>query len=80
MRLLDTKSFHVKAENAKFTAAGWLCHQRPPIRKVHVVVWQTTSKNFTEKRAARAARLFYLIKPIKSLIFDVVVAVAVAKS
>ena len=33
-----------------------------------------------QKRAARAARLFSLIQPIKSLICGVVVAVAVVKS
>ena len=36
-----------------------------------------TSTNFTVKRAARAARLFSLIQPIKSLISGVDVAVAV---
>ena len=35
------------------------------------------SKNFIKKRAARAAPLFYLIQPIKSLIGGAVVAVAV---
>ena len=33
----------------------------------HVIVWQTTSKNSTEMRAARAARLFFHIYPIRSL-------------
>ena len=53
--------------------------------KFHVVVRQTTSKNCTKKRAARAAsessraaRLVFLIQPIKSLIWNVVVAVTVA--
>ena len=35
---------------------------------------QTASKNCTKKRAARAARLFFLIQPMKSLICGVVVA------
>ena len=48
--------------------------------KIHVVVWQTTSTNFTIKRAARAARLFSLIQPIKSLISGVDVGVAVVIS
>ena len=48
--------------------------------KIHVVGWQTTLKNCTKKRTARAAGLFVLIQPMKSLIFDVVVAVAVVKS
>ena len=48
--------------------------------KIHVVVWQTTSKNYTKKRAARAARLFFLIQSIKSLICGVIVATAVVIS
>ena len=35
-------------------------------------------KNCTKKRGARAARLFFLIQPIKSFICGVVVDVAVA--
>ena len=37
-------------------------------------------KNCTIKRAARAARLFFLIQPIKSLVYGVVVAVPVVLS
>ena len=37
------------------------------IWKFHVFVCQTTSKHCTKKRAARAARLFFFIQPIKSL-------------
>ena len=36
-------------------------------------------KTLPEKRAARAARLFFFIQPIKSLICGVVVDVAVVK-
>ena len=47
---------------------------------VHVVVetfiWQTTLENCTKVRAARAARLFTLIQPIRSLYSGVVVAEA----
>ena len=52
----------------------------PQIWKFHVVVWQTTSKHCTKKRAARAARLFFFVQPIKSLICGVGVNVAVVKS
>ena len=52
----------------------------PQIWKFHVVVWQTTTKHCTKKRAARAARLFFFIQPINSLICGVVVDVAVVKS
>ena len=41
------------------------------------VIWQNTSKNCTKVRAARAARLFFLIQPIRSLFSGVVVAFAV---
>ena len=37
-------------------------------------------KHCTKKRAARAARLFFLVQPIKSLIYGVVVVVAVVIS
>ena len=37
-------------------------------------------KHCTKKRAARAARLFFFIEPIKSLISGVVLDVAVVKS
>ena len=46
--------------------------------KFHVVIWQTTSKRCTKVRAARAARQFFLIQPIRLLFSGVVVAVAVA--
>ena len=45
------------------------------ICKSHIV-WRTTSKNCSKKRAARAALLFFVIQPIKSLNCGVVVAVA----
>ena len=50
---------------------------KPEIWKFHVVVWQTTSNNCTKVRAARAARLFFLIQPIRALFSGVVFAVAV---
>ena len=40
------------------------------------VIWQTTSENSTKVRAARAARLFFLIQPMKLSFFGVVFAVA----
>ena len=52
----------------------------PQIWKFHVVVWQTTSKHCTKTLVARAARLFFFIQPIKSLICGGVVDVAVVKS
>ena len=74
-RLLGTIGFHVKAKKKRFTVASSRCRQ-----KFHVVVWQTTSKHCTKKRAARASSLFFFIQPIKSLICGVVVPVAVVIS
>ena len=60
--LLGTNSFHVKAENEIFTAAGSCCRQNLKYENfTHVVVWKTTSKNCTKERAARVARLLFLI-------------------
>ena len=46
----------------------------------HVVIWQTKSKNCTKVRAARAARLFFVIQSIRSLFSGVVVVIAVELS
>ena len=80
-RLLGTKGFHVNAKNEWVTAASSRCHQNLKYENYfHVVVWQTTSKHCTKTRAVRAARLFFFIQPIKSLICGVVVDAAVVKS
>ena len=71
--LLGTEGFRAKAKNERFTAARLCC-----CHKLEVVVWQTTSKMFTKKYAARVARLFYLIQPIKPLICGLVVAVVIS--
>ena len=39
-------------------------------------IWQTTSKNCIKERAARAARLFFLIQPMRLSFSGVVFAVA----
>ena len=46
--------------------------------EIHAVVWQTTSKNSTKVRAARAARLFFLIYIQSGVVVAVAVAVVVA--
>ena len=43
----------------------------------HVVVFQRTASNCFKERAARAARLFFLTRPIKFLICGVVDTVAI---
>ena len=72
--------FSCKGKEWKIYYCELALSSEPQIWKFHVVVWQTTSKNCTKKRAARAARLFFFIQPIKSLICGVVVDVAVVKS
>ena len=65
--LIGTNDFHVKAENERFTAAGSRCYRTSNL-KTSVVVWQTTSKHCTKKRAARVARLFFFIQLIVHMI------------
>ena len=75
--LIDTNGFHVRGKEWMTYCCGLALSSEPQIWKFHVVIWLTTSKNCTTGRAARTARFFFLIQPIKSLIYDVVVAVAV---
>ena len=80
-RLLGTNSVHVKAKlEWKIYFCELALSSEPQMRKFHVVFWHTKLKHCTKKRAARAARLFFFIQPIKSLICGVVVDVAVVKS
>ena len=72
--------FSCKSKEWKIYCCELTLSSEPQIWKFHVVVWQTTSKHCTKKLAARAARLFSFIHPIKSLICCVVVDVAVVKS
>ena len=65
--------FSCKGKEWKIYCCELALSSEPQIWKFHVVVWQTTSKHCTKKRAARVARLFFFIQPIKSLIFLVVV-------
>ena len=72
--------FSCKGKEWKIYRCELALSSEPQIWKFHVFFWQTTSKNSTTRRAARAARLFFFIQPIKSLICGVVVDVAVVKS
>ena len=76
--------FSCRGREWKIYCCGLVLYSEPQITKFHVVVWQTTSKNCTKlKHAARAAcaacaaRLFFLVQPIKALICGVVVVLAV---
>ena len=60
-----------KGKEWKSYSRGLALSSKPQKWKSHVVVWQTTSKNCTKKRAARAARLFFFIQPIKPLVVAV---------
>ena len=72
--------FSCKGKEGKIYCCEVPLSSKLQIWKFPVVVWQTTSKHCTKKRAARAARLFFFIQPIKSLICGVVVDVAVVRS
>ena len=72
--------FSCKGKEWKIYCCELALSSEPQIWKFHVVVWQTTSKHCNKKRGERTARLFFFTQPIKSLICDVVVDVAVVKS
>ena len=72
--------FSFKGDEWKICCCELPLSSEPQIWKFHVVVWPTTSKHCTKKRAARAARSFFFIQPMKSLICGVIVDVAVVKS
>ena len=78
-RLLGTNGFHVKAKNQRFTAASSGCRRNSNM-KISRRRLADCVKTLHKKRAARAARLFFFIQPMKSLICGVVVDVAVVKS
>jgi len=67
--------FLFKGKKWKIFCYGLALSPEPQIWKFHAVVGQTTSKHYNKKRAARAARLFFFIQPIKSSICGVVIAV-----
>ena len=64
----ETEWFSCKGKEWKIYCCELALSSEPQIWKFHVVVWQTMSKHCTKKSAARAARLFFFIQPIKSLI------------
>ena len=78
---ISTNGFPAKAKNERFTAKSSRCPQNLKY-EYHVSRLADCVKKLPEKlrRAARAARLFFLIELIKSLICGVVVAVAVVIS
>ena len=80
-RLLCTNGFHVKANNERFIVASSRCRQNLKYENFTSSfprVRQTIAPKSV--RAARAARFFFFIQPIKSLICGVAVDVAAVKS
>ena len=67
--------FSCKCKEWKIYCCELALSSEPHIGKFYFVARQTTSKNCTNKRAARAARSFFFVQPIKSLICGVVVDV-----
>ena len=77
--LFGTNGFHVKAENKKVIAEGLRFRQNLKY-EIFTPCFGRIRQNCSKKRGTRAARLFFLIQPIKSLIFGVVMVVAVVIS
>ena len=80
-RWLGTNSFHVKANNERFTAASSRCRQN--------LKYENFTSSFGRLRQNIAPKsvphvqhdcFFFFIQPIKSLICGVVIDVAVVKS
>ena len=78
-RSLGTNGFHVKAKRERYTAASSRCRQNLTYENF-TSSFGRLRQNIAQKRAARAVRFFFFIQPIKSLIYGVVVDVAVVKS
>ena len=78
--LLGTNGFYVKAKNERYL----LLRARVVVRTLKMKISRRRLADYVkklhQKHAARAARLFSLIQPIKSLICGFVVVVAVAIS
>ena len=80
-RFLGKNGFHVKAKSERFTAASSRCRQNLKYENFTSSFSRLRQNIYsTKKRAARAARLFFFIQPIKSLICGIIVDVAVVKS
>ena len=72
--------FHAKAKNERFNATSSRCRQSLKYENSLCHRLADYVKYLHQKRAARAARVFFLVQPIKSLICGVVAAIAVVIS
>ena len=78
LHLLGTNGYHARPKNEGFIVASFRCRQNLKYENCTSSFGSqkiAKSKNCIKKRAARAAPLFFLNKPIKPLICDVVVVV-----
>ena len=78
-RLLGTH-FHVKTESERFSVTSSRCHQNHKYENFTSSFVRLRQNIVAKKRAARAARLFFFIQPIKSMICGLVADVAVVKT
>ena len=76
-RLFGTNGYHVKAKNEKHTAASSRCRQNLKYQNFTSLFGRLRQK-LNQKGAERAARLFFHIQPIKSLVCGVDVAVVIS--
>ena len=79
-RLLGTNGLRLKPENERFIVAGSPCRQNLKYENFTLSFGRLPVKNCIQVRAARAAREFFLIQPIRSLFSGVVVDVAIVVS
>ena len=79
-RLLGTNGFHVKAKNERFTSASSRCRQNLKY-EIFTSSFGRLRQNIAPKSVPHVQHdYFFFIQPIKSLICDVFVDVAVVKS
>ena len=73
-RFLGTNGLRVKAKNERFTVL-----RASNVKHFDVVIWQTTSNWLHRKALVPHVQhgYFFLIQPIKSMIWDIVAAIAV---
>ena len=79
-RLLGTHGFHVKTESERFSVTSSRCRQNLKYENFTSSFGRLRQNIVAKKRAARAARLFFFIQPIKSLICGLDADVVVVKS
>ena len=77
---IGTNCFHINEENERYTATGSRCRQNLKFKIFKLPFDIPREKNCSRRRAARAARLFFLIQPITSLICAILLSVSLNAS